>query len=155
MTIRRLPDFRIALLDRWLCRRLPPHDTRVLVKEYVEGLANGFHDNLPVRVVWTIMDFAGTENVHLFWTHRWWMSHRAIFLLMEQLVRVAAATACLAEATATLEADRAELEALQASLQDFDQEIRVTEEVLEDLVAHGGAAVPHTTHQTHHHHHYR
>ena len=43
MTIRRLPDVRVALL----CRRLP-HDTRVLA----------------------IMDFLGTETVYLFWTHR-------------------------------------------------------------------------------------
>ena len=72
MTIRRLPDFRIALLDRWLCRRLPPHDTRVLVKEYVEGPAEGFYDYLPVGAVGTIMEFWGTEHYKLYWTCRWW-----------------------------------------------------------------------------------
>ena len=62
MTIRRLPDFRMALLDRWLCRRLPPHDTRVLVKEYIEGPAECFYDYLPVGALGTIMEFLGTEH---------------------------------------------------------------------------------------------
>ena len=153
MTIRRLPDVRMVLLCRWLCRRLP-HDTCELVKEYVDGCVDGFHDHLPVSVVGTITDFLGTETVYLWETHRWWKSHRAIFLWKEQVDRVAAATARLAEATATLEAGRAEMEAIQASLQDFDQQIRFTEEVLEGLVAHGphvGAVVPHTTHHSHHH----
>ena len=69
MTIRRLPDVRMVLLCRWLCRRLP-HDTCELVKEYVDGCVDGFHDHLPVRVVGTITDFLGTETVYLFWTHR-------------------------------------------------------------------------------------
>ena len=70
MTIRRLPDVRIALL----CRRLP-HDTRVLVKEYVEGPAEGFYDYLPVGAVGTIMKFLGTEHCKLFRTCRWWALH--------------------------------------------------------------------------------
>ena len=68
MTIRRLPDVRVALL----CRRLP-HDTRVLVMEYIEGPTVGLYDYLPLRAGGAIIDFLGhlgTEAMYLFWTHR-------------------------------------------------------------------------------------
>ena len=70
MTVRRLTDFRMALLDRWLCRRLPPHDICVLVKKYIEGPAEGLYDYLPLRAGGAIIDFLGTETRYLFWTHR-------------------------------------------------------------------------------------
>ena len=65
MTIRRLPDVRVVLL----CRRLP-HDTRVLVMEYIEGPTAGFYDYLPLSAGGAIIDFLGTETTYLFWTHR-------------------------------------------------------------------------------------
>ena len=95
MTIRRLPDFRMPLLDRWLCRQLRPHDIRVLVKEFVEGLVEGFYDYLPDGAAGTIMEFLGTEHYKLYWTCR---CHRQIFRWIFRWIGRAAA-AHLAEAT--------------------------------------------------------
>ena len=128
MTIRRLPDFRMPLLDRWLCRRLPPHDTRVLVKEYVEGPAEGFYDYLPVGETGTIIMFLGTEHYKLYWTCRWWTLHREIF-------RWIGLQAAAEEATAALETYRAVVEHLEA-LQAAQLEIRQ----LHNRVFRGGAA---------------
>ena len=111
MTIRRLPDFRLPLLDRWLRRQLPPHDIRVLVKEFVDGPVEGFYDYLPDGAPGTIMEFLGTEYYKLYRTCRWWTLHRETFRILVELQAVAEV---VAETRAELETYRAVVESLEA-----------------------------------------